>query len=101
MLIILKKGGTHIGNNDKFTEKINLQMNKLDKYLTECDNSGILIPLEDIVATRLFDSIEKIEVFFLSFDREYYGTDIAFIKYMKDLYTGMLDELNINRLYYE
>ena len=90
-----------MGNNDKFTEKINLQMNKLDKYLTECDNSGILIPLEDIVATGLFDSIEKIEVFFFSFDGEYYGTDIAFIKYMEDLYTGMLDELNINRLYYE
>ncbi len=90
-----------MGNNDKFTEKINLQMDKLDKYLTECDNSGILIPLEDIVATGLFDSIEKIEVFFFSFDREYYGTDITFIKYMKDLYTGMLDELNINRLYYE
>ena len=90
-----------MGNNDKFTEKINLQMDKLDKYLTECDNSGILIPLEDIVATGLFDSIEKIEVFFFSFDRAYYGTDITFIKYMKDLYTGMLDELNINRLYYE
>lgn len=90
-----------MGNNDKFTEKINLQMDKLDKYLTECDNSRILIPLEDIVATGLFDSIEEIEVFFFSFDREYYGTDIAFIKYMKDLYTVMLDELNINRLYYE
>lgn len=90
-----------MGNNDRFTEKINLQMDKLDKYLTECDNSGILIPLEDIVATGLFDSIEEIEVFFFSFDEEYYGTDIYFIKYMKDLYTEMLDELNINRLYYE
>lgn len=90
-----------MGNNDRFTKKINLQMDKLDKYLTECDNSRILIPLEDIVATGLFDSIEEIEVFFFSFDEEYYGTDIAFIKYMKDLYTGILDELNINRLYYE
>lgn len=89
-----------MGNSDKFTEKINLQMDKLDKYLTECDNSGILIPLEDIVATGLFDSIEEIEVFFFSFDGEYYGTDTAFIKYMKDLYIGMLDELNINRLFY-
>ncbi len=89
-----------MGNNDKFTEKINLQMDELDKYLTECDNSGILIPLEDIVATGLFDSIEEIEVFFFSFDGEYYGTDTAFIKYMKALYIGMLDELNINRLFY-
>ena len=75
-------------------------MEELDKYLTECDSKGILIPVEEIVATGLFNSIEEIEVFFFSFDGEYYGTDTAFIKYMKDLYIGMLDELNINRLFY-
>ena len=90
-----------MGKGDKFIKEINLKMKELDKYLTECDKSEILIPLEDIVATGLFDSIDEIEVFFFSFDGEYYGTDVAFIKYMKDLYTGMLDELNINRLYYE
>jgi len=89
-----------MGNSDKFIEEINLQMEELDKYLIECDNKGILIPLEEIVATGLFGSIDEIEVFFFSFDGEYYGTDIAFIKYMKDLYTGMLDEMNINRLFW-
>lgn len=89
-----------MGNSNKFMEEINLQMEELDKYLTECDNKGILIPLGEIVATGLFNSIDEIEVFFFSFDGEYYGTDIAFIKYMKDLYTGMLDEMNINRLFW-
>lgn len=89
-----------MGNSDKFIEEINLQMEELDKYLIECDNKGILIPLEEMVATGLFDNIEEIEVFFFSFDGEYYGTDIAFIKYMKDLYTGMLDEMNINHLFW-
>lgn len=89
-----------MGNSDRFIQEINLQMEELDKYLTECDSKGILIPLGEIVATGLFDSIEEIEVFFFSFDGEYYGTDTAFIKYMKDLYIGMLDELNINRLFY-
>ena len=89
-----------MGNSDKFIEEINLQLEELDKYLIECDNKVILIPLEEIVATGLFNSIEEIEVFFFSFDGEYYGTDTAFIKYMKDLYTGMLDELNFNRLFY-
>lgn len=89
-----------MGNSDRFIKKINLQMEELDKYLTECDSKGILIPVEEIVATGLFNSIEEIEVFFFSFDGEYYGTDTAFIKYMKDLYIGMLDELNINRLFY-
>lgn len=89
-----------MGNSDRFIQEINLQMEELDKYLTECDSKGILIPLGEIVATELFDSIEEIEVFFFSFDGEYYGTDTAFIKYMKDLYIGMLDELNINRLFY-
>lgn len=89
-----------MGNGDKFIEEINLKMKELDKYLIECDNKVTLIPLEEIVATGLFDSIEEIEVFIFSFDGEYYGTDIAFIKYMKDLYTGMLDEMNINRLFW-
>ncbi|MBQ7136917.1 MAG: hypothetical protein IJO43_02985 [Bacilli bacterium] len=89
-----------MGNSDKFIEEINLQLEELDKYLIECDNKVILIPLEEIVATGLFESIDEIEVFFFSFDGEYYGTDIAFIKYMKDLYTGMLDEMDINRLFW-
>lgn len=89
-----------MGDSYKFIEEINLHMEELDKYLIECDNREQLISLEEIVATGLFDSIDEIEVFFFSFDGEYYGTDIAFIKYMKDLYTGMLDELNINRLFY-
>ena len=69
-----------MGNSDRFIQEINLQMEELDKYLTECDSKGILIPLGEIVATGLFDSIEEIEVFFFSFDGEYYGTDTAFIK---------------------
>ena len=88
-----------MGKGDKFIKEINLKMKELDKYLTECDNKVTLITLEEIVETGLFGSIDEIEVFFFSFDGEYYGTDIAFIKYMKDLYTGMLDEMNINRLF--
>lgn len=87
-------------NSDSFIQEINLQMKELDEYLTECDSKGILIPLGEIVATGLFNSVDEIEVFFYSFDGEYYGTDTAFIQHMKDLYTGMLDELDINRLFY-
>ena len=75
-------------------------MKELGRYSIECNNREQLIPLEEIVAIELFDSIDEIKMFFFSFDGEYYGTNIAFIKYMNDLYTGMLDELNINHLFY-
>jgi len=72
-----------MGNGDKFIKEINLKMEELDKYLIECDNKGELIPLEEIVATGLFDNIDEIEVFFFSFDGEYYATDVNYIKYLK------------------
>jgi len=72
-----------MGNDDKFIKEINLKMEELDKYLIECDNKGELIPLEEIVATGLFDNIDEIEVFFFSFDGEYYATDVNYIKYLK------------------
>lgn len=80
-------------------EDIEAKMKAFDRYMNECDKRPF-IHISEIVSSGLFDSINEIEVFFFTFDGEYYSTDISLINQMGELYTGMLDEMNINRLFY-
>lgn len=78
---------------------VELKMRVFDRYMTEWDKR-LFIHISEIASSGLFDSIGEIEVFFFTFDGEYYSTDVALINQMGELYTGMLAEMNINRLFY-
>ena len=84
---------------DKFIEELNLQMERLDIFLKECDKK-FMVHIDDIISTGLFETIDDVCVFFFSFDGEYFFTDVAGVRVLKYLYTEMLEELGINRLFY-
>lgn len=81
-------------------EMLNYRMDMFDVFMEDWDKR-LFIPLREIFASGLFDNMDDINVFFYSFDEEYYSTDNALLREFGKDYIDYLDEMGLNRLHFD